>query len=386
MRYAKIGIGILTLLLTALAGNVSWGQEITPEVTDVVEPTSTATNTSAPTPTATNTPTWTAVVITQPPIIVTIPVIITQPAIVITQPPIVITQQVVIQQPVIVPLPTAVPSNGNNAENTNSNAPAYGWTRFESIAFIPVIGTWNYRSNRNASDGAYHESADQGALFRLPFDGDGIRLGFRIRRNGGDFHLRLDNETLAVFSTNSLTDEAEYSVVTEEYFIESGYHVLDIYISNLPEHGAIGIDFVEIFNGPPLPVQVEDVTGRNDVARVQLISSPPTPIATATNTPLQPLVIEVLVAYDENANNNADMNEGVRDISVRVLDAVNGDLLASDFTDSQGSLRLQIMTAHDVIIYIPVLGRSLNVRVSQRNQTQRWQVLLPAGNQPGLIP
>ena len=59
MRYAKIGIGILTLLLTALAGNVSWGQEITPEVTDVVEPTSTATNTSTPTPTATDTPTWT---------------------------------------------------------------------------------------------------------------------------------------------------------------------------------------------------------------------------------------------------------------------------------------------------------------------------------------
>jgi hypothetical protein len=80
------------------------------------------------------------------------------------------------------------------------------------------------------------------------------------------------------------------------------------------------------------------------------------------------------------------MNEGVRDISVRVLDAVNGDLLASDFTDSQGSLRLQIITAHDVIIYIPVLGQSLNIRVSQRNQTRRWQVLLPAGNQPGLIP
>ena len=359
MRYAKIGIGILTLFLTALAGNVSWGQETTPEVTASIEPSPTSTSTSTPTPTPTNTPTWTPVVITQPPVVITLPVIITQPAVVITQPPVVITQQVIIQQPAIVPLPTAVPNNGNT-DTTSSNAPAYGWTRFESIAFIPVIGTWNFRSNRNASDGAYHESADQGALFRLAFDGDGVRLGFRVRRNGGDFHLRLDNNLLGVFSArlNTDGDEAEHSVVTEEYFFDSGYHVLDIFISNLPEHGAVGIDFVEVFNGPPLPVQVDDVTGRHDVKSVQQISAPPTPMPTATDIPLQPLIIEVLVAYDENANGNADLNEGVRDMSIRLLDAVNGDLLVSDFTDNQGSLRLQVMTAHDVIIYIPVLGQS----------------------------
>jgi hypothetical protein len=45
-----------------------------------------------------------------------------------------------------------------------------------------------------------------------------------------------------------------------------------------------------------------------------------------------------------------------------------------------------VVTAHDVVVYIPLLGESLTIRVSRRGDSQRWQVLVPAGNQPGLIP
>jgi hypothetical protein len=318
------------------------------------------------------------VVITQP------PVVITQPPIVITQPPIIITQPVPVPPPVIIPLSTAVPSPAGGI--TEPITPPYGWTRYESNAFIQVVGHWRLRTNQNASDGAYYEVAASGALLRFAFEGDGIRLGFRVRSYGGDFQMRLDNELLDAFSATLVDGNAEHSVMTREYFVDPGYHVLDLYISRVPENGAVGIDFVEIFTGPPLPVQVDDMSGQQDVVRVELVSAPPTPAPTATAIPEQPLIIEVLVAYDENANGSADLNEGVRDVSVRVLDALTGDLLVSNFTGAQGSLRLQVLTAHDVVVYIPLLGQSLTIRLSQHNRSQRWQVLLPAGNQPGLIP
>jgi hypothetical protein len=367
--------------------------EATAEVTAVVTPSPTATPTAIPSPTPTVTPSWTPVIIvvTQPPQPTLPPVIITQPPqptlapIVITQPPVIITQ------PVVIPvLPTPVPATSNNPLTNNSPASSnrFGWQRYESIEFIQVVGRWQLRTTSNASDGAYHEAETEEAIFRFPFDGEGLRLGFRVQPYGGSFHLRVDNRTLDVFDSMLTEDNTQIrSVVTREYFFDSGYHVLDIYVSVLPEYGGVAIDFVEVFNGPSLPRSTMDAPGgMREAIEIALVSAPPT----RTLTPIPPvpslITVDVVVAYDLNANGEIDPNEGAREVSIRAVDTLTNALLASTVTDFSGFVRMQVSTTNDLQLVIPLLGETFAVRNRGQDIVTSWTLLIPPANVPGLIP
>jgi hypothetical protein len=81
---------------------------------------------------------------------------------------------------------------------------------------------------------------------------------------------------------------------------------------------------------------------------------PPAPPA-ATATP-ELYVIEVSLYYDRNRNGWADPGEGISDVLTRVYDAMSGDLLAVDYTDEIGTLRLTLPGQGPMQVSIPFFG------------------------------
>jgi hypothetical protein len=99
--------------------------------------------------------------------------------------------------------------------------------------------------------------------------------------------------------------------------------------------------------------------------------------------PLVPQTIDVLVGYDRNDNGQVDPTEGVRGLSVRVIDTVTNTELSSGLTDERGTVRFQLVGNGAVRAVIPFLGATEEFRAGSPVQ---WTLLIPAANAPGLIP
>jgi hypothetical protein len=270
---------------------------------------------------------------------------------------------------------------------------AYGWERHESVELIQVIGSWALTRSRQASDGAYHESASAGATLRFPFTGDGLRLIYRAHPQGGRFAVTVDGVAQGVYETHA---DEEGFYFAGPFFFASGYHVVDV-VALAERSGvtAIGIDALDVFYGPPLPTHPlptahpadAEENARRDAAGITLLSAPPTPQPTPTPIPQALVTVDVVIAYDLNRNDSADPNEGIQGMSVRMLDAATNRPLAAGLTDARGFVTLQALTANSVTVVVPYLGETFNVRAARgRAQTARWTLLLEAGTQPGLIP
>lgn len=95
--------------------------------------------------------------------------------------------------------------------------------------------------------------------------------------------------------------------------------------------------------------------------------------------------IWVLVSYDANQNDIADITEGIPRVSVRVLSARSNILLSSGITAPDGSVRMEtsLQDNEEVLIVIPILsmGREFNPGTSGT-----WSILLPAVTMPAIIP
>lgn len=111
--------------------------------------------------------------------------------------------------------------------------------------------------------------------------------------------------------------------------------------------------------------------------------SRPTPHVTPTPLPLSTLTVTVLVAYDENANGSLDLPEGIAGLSVRVIDPVTNQELTHGFTNARGVVQLSVVANTPVRVVIPFLSaaKDFNPGVAQT-----WELLIPPGIQPGLIP
>jgi hypothetical protein len=343
-----------------------------PVVSPTLSPTETPTTTSTP-----PSPTWTPLVQT-----VVVPATIIVPATVVVPATIVF--------PTPLPFPSPIPIQPTIVLTTTR---AYGWERHESIEMIQVIGSWALTRSRQASDGAYHESASAGATLRFPFTGDGLRLIYRAHPQGGRFAVLLDGVAQGMYETRADTEGFYFA---GPFFFASGYHVVDV-VALAERSGvtAIGIDALDVFYGPPMPTHpvptvhpaeaVENT--RRDVVDITLLSAPTTPQPTPTPIPQALITVDVVIAYDLNRNDSADPNEGIQSMSVRMLDAATNRPLAAGLTDERGFVTLQALTANSVIVVVPYLSETFNVRAARgRAQTARWTLLLEAGTQPGLIP
>lgn len=292
-------------------------------------------------------------------------------------------------------------TSNNNENSGNESIPddaapgdIYGWTRYESADLIQVTGRWALRSMSNASQRGYHESRDSGATLRYPFEGDGIRIGYRSEVNGALFQIILDGEFLDTYDTNFENINApamRQSFVTQPYWVTPGYHVVDIQcLADGDGSEGCNIDFIEIFRGPPMPDRADnsssDVDNAVVVENVELISAPPTITPAPTPVPDSIITVDVLVSVDVNTNDRVDANEGVEDITVRVVDVLNNTVLASAVTDSSGAVRIRVVAPNDVVLLIPVLGETFYVRRRGQQINETWNLLLDPANVPGLIP
>ena len=314
-----------------------------------------------------------------------VPILITQ----IVQP----TAVPYVAPPLVIPaLPTALivlPTKAATPRDPYASQ-LYGWRRHESIEFVQVLGLWVLRNTQNASDGAYHNTKDSGAILRFPFTGDGIRVGFRVQRGGGSFQIKIDNQIVGLYDTN-LGDETSqadaYSAVSEAYFLSEGYHIVDFVTNGAP----IGFDYLEVFTSPRMVNNDNDIAaGVNtliDVPEFKLVYAPPTLLPSPQAITDQVVSVDIVVAYDSNNNKTVDPAEGIRNVSIRAVDSTTNTLLASAITDDSGFVRLQVITARDVLVVIPMLGESYVVRVRRSTGVSTsWTILLPPANVPGLIP
>jgi len=277
----------------------------------------------------------------------------------------------------------------------------YGWQRAESVALVQVSGAWTLRQVADASQGGYHASVHNGATLRYPFRGDAIRVGYRVHRQGGRFTLLLDGRPLAALNS---AGQAQATQVSETFQVSSGYHVLDI-VTTLPgdDVTSVGIDYIEVFNGPPLPTIQPTATAtptaqatalptqpsesaRVELLDVQLLAAPATPTPTPTPRTPTEITVSVLVGIDLNANRQLEPNEGVQNLSIRAVRAADNTLLASALTDSVGFARIRALSDGDIVLLIPLLGAAYPVRVRGAAVQDQWTFALQAANVPGLIP
>lgn len=124
--------------------------------------------------------------------------------------------------------------------------------------------------------------------------------------------------------------------------------------------------------------------GPKSAVKIEIVDVP-TRVPVPTPAPLGTLTVDILIAYDENANGITDLSEGVYGISVRAINTRNNRQLASGFTDQYGSLQLIVTASQedDVLVVVPYLSIGKIFRVGQ---TAKWQVLIPSATLPGLIP
>jgi hypothetical protein len=384
-----IALGLLLCVRTTLAQDTA-----TATPTETWTPTASWTPTSTWTPTATwtPTPTWTA---TWTPVVQTV---VTQPALVVTAPPVVITSPPIVLTAVpaapSVPLAPAVTSAPviPLAPAPTLMTPFYGWQRYQSIYFIQVIGAWSIQNDTSASARQFRMSSSARAIARYPFTGDGVRVAYQASPQGCLFDVVVDTRVVATLDSHA--DITEWRLAGP-YFLSSGYHVLDIR-SQAQESGvcAVAFDYIDVFSNPPLPAialtgaapSLTDVP-RQDVVQVVLVSQPPTPVSSPTTRPASVVSLMVQVAYDANANTKSDLGEGVQGLSIRVMNAVTGELLHSGFTDERGVVRFQVVSSEERLVTIPLLARTFSIRPTLgRTAAQTWDVLLPPANQPAVIP
>ena len=209
--------------------------------------------------------------------------------------------------------------------------------------------------------------------------------------NGGRWEVVIDGQVVG--TVDSYSAEAHFTC-TDTFPVAAGAHTLLVH--NTPQRNAassdtmLALDAVLTYRANPSAVTwVETLTPSPEpqpARRVELIQGPPTIQPTATPAPPANITVAVLIAYDENANHSVDPAEGVRGIPVRLVDVATNRALAQVFTDESGYARLQVQTNAQVSLVVPYFGQSWDVSRRWGTADATFTLLLPAGNQPGLIP
>jgi hypothetical protein len=268
------------------------------------------------------------------------------------------------------------------------------WVRLESDHpnLEYVAGQWTAMWSWSAGQNEYRYSVDPDAAVRLDFEGEGVRVCYVAFWNGGMWEVMVDGQVAG--TVDSYSAEAHFTC-TDTFPVAAGAHTLLVH--NTPQRNAassdtmLALDAVLVYRSNPSSVAASASTltpspEPQSARRVELIQGPPTVQPTATPAPPANITVAVLIAYDENANRSVDPAEGVRGIPVRLVDVATNRALAQAFTDDSGYARIQIQTNAQVSLVVPYFGQSWDVSRRWGSADATFTLLLPAGNQPGLIP
>ncbi len=363
----------LVLVITACGGgdDDSPRVEITPSVTltatvpveITLSPTVTPTLTStpSPTPTASPTPTITPTLATR-----------------------------VLEVTAVMPgAPGLMPENGSP-----DALPLDEWVRLESDHpnLEYVAGQWTPMWSWSAGQNEYRYSVDTNATVRLAFEGEGLRVCYVAFWNGGMWEVVVDGQVVG--TVDSYHPEAHFTC-TDTFSTAQGAHTLLVRNTSQRNPSSsntmMALDAVLIYQSHPSAVVTSDSTlapspEPHPARRIELVQGPPAIQPTATDAPPAVITVAVLIAYDENVNRSVDPVEGVRGIPVRIVDVATNRVLAQAFTDESGYARIQIQTNARISLVVPYFGQSWDVSHGYRGHDSAFTLLLPAGNQPGLIP
>lgn len=370
----------LTLLVFSLAACGSDTTD-TPPVTDtpVASPTDTATVTSTPLPSATSTDTPTAS-----------PTATASPT--FTPPGTPTLAARVLAVTAVMPGVTLEPND--EPGDTVGSPPLDEWVRLEadhpSLEYI--AGDWIPMWSWSASQNEYRYSVEADAAVRLRFEGEGLRVCYVSFWNGGIWEILVDGQLLR--RVDSYSPEAHFTC-TDTLPAAPGEHVL--LVRNTGERHAdstdsmLALDAVLTYASrsstvPTLAVSLTPSPAPRPARHIELIQGPPVIQPTSTAAPPAVVTAAVLIAYDENANRSVEPAEGVRGIPVRLVDITTNRVLAQAFTDESGFARVQVQTNAQLRLVVPYFGQYWDISRRGTRENSAFTLLLPAGNQPGLIP
>ncbi|MEO0561321.1 MAG: hypothetical protein AAF125_04370 [Chloroflexota bacterium] len=288
--------------------------------------------------------------------------------------------------PAVEPLPDA----------TGESPPYVDWYRFESdhpnVHYSPRY--WQPRTHRDASEGQYHRAEDPGYRAHFTFEGEAVRVRYIAARNMGTFQVIVDGAVLD--TVDAYAPELRFPV-TEAYFVGYGTHTLEIHPTgernSASEGVTVALDAIHVFRGdantlivPPPAVTNTPTPSPQPALSIELVEAPVTPGPTATTPPPAEITVSVVVGYDENANNEVDPAEGVSGVPMRVVATGTNRVIATGVTDRGGYARLSVVTDVPVRLVVPYFGEVWDVPFTETGGSYAYDLLLDAGNQPGLIP
>lgn len=303
----------------------------------------------------------------------------------------------VTQMPTVPARETIFPAPPNPVEPlidaTNNAPPFIGWFSFESdYPTIHYDPAWTPHLAPEASRGQYHRTDSAHGMATFLFEGEALRIRYVAATNMGIFEIVVDG---AVIDTVDAYANTLSFPGTQVYFVGRGSHLLQIRATGRKnersEATVVGLDAIQVYRGdantvviPPLHLTTTPTATPQEVARIELISAPPT--VQPTGTPLSPRVVtaSVVIAYDENGNRAIDPAEGVVGISVRVVETTTNRVITSGFTDETGYVQFQIVMDTPAQIVVPYFGKTWALQSG--NTSSAFTLLLNPGNQPGLIP
>ncbi|MBZ0315240.1 MAG: hypothetical protein K8L91_02395 [Anaerolineae bacterium] len=271
------------------------------------------------------------------------------------------------------------------------------WVAFESDHPVVryIAGTWMPIRSHQASQGQYHFTEDTDASVSFTFTGEAVRVRYVGFTNGGVWNVVLDG--LMVDVIDAYAPVATFTG-TKVYMLRAGEHTLELQNTGNADPASNGhmlaLDAVQvyrpdaqtlIFLGGVLPTSTPTPT-LIPASSIELLAAPPSPQPTATEVPIQVVSAAIVMGYDENANGTLDVSEGVRGISVRLVEVGTNNVLGHTFTDERGFAQLQASTNSPVLLVVPYFGESWTVQPHGSEAAQTFTLLLSPGNQPGLIP
>lgn len=294
-----------------------------------------------------------------------------------------------------VPPTVDVPLPGADMPIAGLDAPETGWRRYETAdpAYQYVAGRWfAYRANHATARG-YSYSADPEARVTLTFIGAGLRVRYVAYALYGIFQIRIDGRVAA--EIDSYSPRAAF-LISDIFMLTHGQHTVEIVNTGRKNPSSTGymvaLDSIEVYRGlPPTPAPTltsgPSLTFTPSPAAVEarLVAGPPTVQPTATPLPPGVVTVSLVIAYDENGNRSIEPAEGVQGISVRLVTVGTNQVIASGFTNAEGFVRLEALTDTPVRLVVPYFGKFWNIAGGRAGE-QAFSLLLPPGNQPGLIP
>lgn len=278
---------------------------------------------------------------------------------------------------------------------TNAAPPYEGWYSFESDnPNVYYSAPWEPRLVPEASRGQYHRTENVSSRAYFTFEGEGLRIRYVAARNMGMFQVIVDG--IMLDTIDAYAPELRYPA-TQIYTLTRGTHQLELRPTGTKNEQSEGrvtaLDAVQVYRGDPntlivtpsLSTPTATPTPRQ-AAHVELVAAPPTLQATATPVAPSVITVSVLIAYDENGNGAVDPAEGVRDMSVRLVEAGTNRVIGQSLTDVRGYAELEVVTSAAARVVVPYLGKVWEVAGGRIGSAPTFTLLIDPANQPGLIP